>query len=326
MHLLITGAHGFIAQHYLAHLFNPSHSLIRSDFLSDLPEQVFAISSGLHAEPSMLITREYSWEALEQISIPATHYLHLAGLAHDLRHPSREQTQAYFQVNQGLTERLFDHFIASPSARVFVYVSSIHAVNDTRASEVPLTEETLTEPQRPYGTSKLAAEEYIRTHLSEVEALGKRVYILRPSLVLAPDAKGNIRRLARLVKLGLPWPFANLNPPCSVCSLTTLFATFNSALTGKLPEGTYHVCDSRPSSSVALLQYLARELQRPSPRLIRIPVLCLRLLAKMGSLLHLPYNKATFTTLSSPRISSNCKLCEALGVSSMPADLCSAGA
>lgn len=319
MHLLITGSHGYIATHYVSYLTHPERYSLRSEFCLEGEIEISTLSHQIQEKDSTFRAC-YRWEDLENLSIPGTHYLHLAGLAHDFRHASAEQTRRYFQINQGLTERLFDHFLQSSTAKVFVYVSSIHAVNDTNASDVPLDEESLTEPRRPYGTSKLAAEEYIRTHWPEVEHLGKRVYILRPSLLFSADGKGNIRRMARFVKSGLPWPFKNLNPPISICTFPTLLVTLNAALKGILIPGTYHVCDSLPSSAIDMLTRLAKVQQRSEPKMLDLPIPLLRVLAKIGSLLHLPYNMTTFTTLSSARISSNRKLCEALGIQSLPED------
>mgnify|MGYP003849743275 CR=1 FL=1 len=61
-----------------------------------------------------------------------------------------------------------------------------------------VTEETVTNPQTAYGQSKLQAEQYI---LSKALPQGKRVFIIRPSMIHGPGNKGNLNLLYQFLIL-----------------------------------------------------------------------------------------------------------------------------
>ena len=77
--------------------------------------------------------------------ISATHYIHLAGKAHDLKKTSDDQ--AYFEVNFGLTKKLYYKFLDDPKAKTFVFISSVKACADT--VDGWLTEDTPCDPVTP---------------------------------------------------------------------------------------------------------------------------------------------------------------------------------
>ena len=83
--------------------------------------------------------------------------IHLAGKAHDTRNKSA--ADVYFKVNTGLTQKIFDWYMASPTAKKFVFFSTAKAA----AECVPeiLREDVTPTPKGPYGESKIKAEDYI---------------------------------------------------------------------------------------------------------------------------------------------------------------------
>ena len=94
----------------------------------------------------------HTWDGLEEIDFAQFDaVVHLAGKAHDLKKVASEQS--YFDVNVGLTQRVFDTMVrqarerggAGRGRRVFVHFSSSKASADGNA----------------YGRSKLAAERWL---------------------------------------------------------------------------------------------------------------------------------------------------------------------
>src|SRR5690606_20648117 len=130
-------------------------------------------------------------------SVSAEHYIHLAGKAHDLKKTANDEE--YFEVNYGLTRKLYDRFLEDQNAKTFIFVSSVKAAKDK--VDGVLTEDTACDPVTPYGKSKRMAEEYILSHLLE----NKRVYILRPCMIHGPGNKGNLNLLFSFAKIGLPY-------------------------------------------------------------------------------------------------------------------------
>ena len=149
MIILITGAFGFVGTNLSAALTSANkHHLIAVDLV----------------EPEHHNYSEYiAWDKLHTIGhkkIDAI--IHLAGKAHDTRNTSAEQE--YFDINLGLTQRIFEYYLQSGATK-FIFFSSVKAVADTVPGEY-LTEETTPTPGTPYGRSKLAAENYLQQNFS----------------------------------------------------------------------------------------------------------------------------------------------------------------
>ncbi|WP_154859693.1 NAD-dependent epimerase/dehydratase family protein, partial [Cyclobacterium xiamenense] len=155
--ILITGVTGFVGQNMQKQLKDrPWKALSRNRSGTDLSYGDF-------------------WQ---QGDLSFSHYIHLAGKAHDLKKTADEQE--YWEANYELTRKLYDRFRADPAAQTFVFISSVKACADR--VEGWLTEETPCTPETVYAKSKRKAEEYLLAH----PAPGKRVYILRPCMIHGP--------------------------------------------------------------------------------------------------------------------------------------------
>jgi len=102
------------------------------------------------------VLNTFAWNELDRIP-PVDVIIHLAGKAHDTKNTASEKE--YFEINVGLTHKIFQHFLNS-SATKFIFFSSVKAVADSVEGDL-LTEEALPNPQTSYGKSKLEAERYI---------------------------------------------------------------------------------------------------------------------------------------------------------------------
>ena len=80
------------------------------------------------------MVKTFSWKDIEPASFPMRNLpefdaiIHLAGKAHDTK--NRSAAQAYFDINMGLTQKIFDFFLES-SAKKFVFFSSVKAAADS---------------------------------------------------------------------------------------------------------------------------------------------------------------------------------------------------
>ena len=148
MHILITGAFGFVGSNLSAALKTAGHYLIAVDL----------------NQPAQHVYDEFhSWEDLAAIDWTGIDVIiHLAGKAHDTRNTCEEKT--YFDINVGLTRQIFNCFLNSNTSK-FIFFSSVKAVADSVQAEY-LTEETESRPQTAYGKSKLEAERVIAELLS----------------------------------------------------------------------------------------------------------------------------------------------------------------
>ena len=185
-----------------------------------------------NCEPKAINLRNSNWKS--ELDTAATAIIHLAGKAHDLKKSSNPE--AYFEINTKLTQELFDVFLAS-NCRDFVYFSSVKAVTDQ--TEDVVTEETVTNPQTVYGQSKLQAEQYI---LSRTLPEGKRIFIIRPSMIHGPGNKGNLNLLYQLVSKSLPWPLGAFQNQRSFCSIDNVCFVIQQILEREdVPSGIYNL-------------------------------------------------------------------------------------
>ncbi|AKP52441.1 NAD-dependent epimerase/dehydratase family protein [Cyclobacterium amurskyense] len=286
--ILITGISGFVGQNLYEFLNNNG----KGDILS------LSRSAGDGKE---VLTYE---DFFADSTVSASHYVHLAGKAHDLKKTSDDQ--AYFDVNFGLTKKLYDRFLADPEAKNFVFISSVKACADT--VEGWLTEETKCDPVTPYGKSKLQAEEYILKNLPA----DKQVYILRPCMIHGPGNKGNLNLLFAFAKKGLPFPLAAFDNQRSFLSVDNLCWVILQLLNKDIPSGVYQVADEGAFSTNQLIRLMAASLNKRA-KLWAIPASLITACARVGDKLHLPLTSERLKKLTESYKVDNSKIVKSIG-------------
>lgn len=231
--------------------------------------------------------------------------IHLAGKAHDLKKVSSPQD--YYEANFELTKQLFDAFLIS-DASVFVFMSTVKAVADK--VDGVLTEESIPNPKTHYGIAKHQAEEYI---LSIDLPSAKRVYILRPCMIHGPGNKGNLNLLYQLVSKGLPWPLGDFQNKRSFLSIENLCFVIKELLQNKtIASGIYNVSDNDALSTNELIALLGQSLAKKN-RILNIPSLWIKRIAKLGDNLNLPLNSERLQKLTENYVVSNDKIVKSIG-------------
>ncbi|MDD4589516.1 MAG: NAD-dependent epimerase/dehydratase family protein [Parabacteroides sp.] len=297
MNILITGLHGFVGSN-LTKFLKAKHILYGLDIIS--PEK-----DG--------IVKTHSWYDLETKNPSEVDtIIHLAGKAHDTKNQSEAKT--YFDINTGLTKKIYDYFLAS-SAKKFIFFSSVKAAADSVPGEV-LTEDVVPNPKGPYGESKILAEQYIQEHWPATDS-GKTVIILRPCMIHGPGNKGNLNLLYKFVEKGIPWPLGSFDNQRSFCSINNLCFVIQQLIEKNIESGIYQVADDQPLSTNQLVTLIAESLNKKA-RVWNINQTLIRQLAKYGDLLHLPLNSERLKKLTESYVVSNQKLKSALGIDNMP--------
>ena len=231
-------------------------------------------------------------------------FVHLAGKAHDLKKTSEDKD--YYEVNTELTKRLFDQFLKS-DCETFIYMSSVKAVADQ--ADGVLTENVKPNPITVYGKSKLAAEEYI---LSRKNLKNKRVYILRPCMIHGPNNKGNLNLLYSFVSKGIPYPFGKYLNRRSFVSIENLCFIIKELIdNSKIESGIYNIADDTSLSTIDLVQIISEVLCKPT-RILKLPKLFVRLIAKVGDLFPIPINSERLLKLTENYEVSNLKIKNAI--------------
>jgi nucleoside-diphosphate-sugar epimerase len=245
--------------------------------------------------------------------------IHLAGKAHDTKNQSA--AEAYFAVNTGLTQKIFDYFLVSGTKK-FIFFSTAKAVAD-RVDGV-LTEDVVPAPVGPYGESKIKAEEYILSRFEDEDSsasLGmtceKSFYILRPCMIHGPGNKGNLNLLYNVVSKGIPWPLGAFDNRRTFTSVENVCFAVNGLLTENVASGIYNMGDDEPLSTNELIEIICSAVGKKA-HIWRIPVALMTFCAKVGGWLHLPLNPERLRKLTENYVSSNEKIKKALGISRMP--------
>ena len=300
MNILITGIHGFVGSNLVMSL-RREHTLYGLDIVAPEKEGV---------------VKTFSWEDLEQRHLPEIDaIIHLAGKAHDTK--NRSAAQVYFDINTGLTKKIFDYFLESSTGK-FIFFSSVKAAADSVAGEV-LTEEVVPAPIGPYGESKIAAENYIlkKLRIENEELKNKRVYILRPCMIHGPGNKGNLNLLYNVVKKGIPWPLGDFENRRSFTSVDNLCYVIEGLLTKEAASGIYNMGDDEALSTNELIELMC-EVLGLKPHIWKLNRSLMEACARLGTVLHLPLNKERLRKLTENYVVSNAKIKVALGIDRMP--------
>ena len=310
MNILITGVHGFVGSNLVIAL-KGHHSLYGLDIVAPEKEGV---------------VKTFAWKDIETTSFPMQFLpkfdaiIHLAGKAHDTKNQSA--SQVYFDINTGLTQKIFDFFLES-SAKKFIFFSSVKAAADSVVGDM-LTEDVIPTPVGPYGESKIAAEEYIlsklRSEHGELKVAmqcDKQVYILRPCMIHGPGNKGNLNLLYNVVKKGIPWPLGDFENKRSFTSIDNLCYVVEGLLTKDVASGIYHMGDDEALSTNELIALMCEAMGK-EPHIWKMNRKMMEGCAGLGTLLHLPLNTERLRKLTENYVVSNEKIKSALGIDRMP--------
>lgn len=330
MNILITGIHGFVGSNLVIAL-KRHHSLYGLDIVTPEKEGV---------------VKTFVWKDIETTSFPMQQLpkfdaiIHLAGKAHDTKNQSA--SQVYFDINTGLTQKIFDFFLES-SAKKFIFFSSVKAAADSVVGDM-LTEDVIPTPVGPYGESKIAAESYIKEHFilpttssgylpplnspvnrgkttspeeENVRYSDKRVYILRPCMIHGPGNKGNLNLLYNVVKKGIPWPLGDFENKRSFTSIDNLCYVVEGLLTKDVASGIYHMGDDEALSTNELIALMCEAMGK-EPHIWKMNRKMMEGCAGLGTLLHLPLNTERLRKLTENYVVSNEKIKLALGIDRMP--------
>lgn len=218
---LVTGANGFIGRR----ITGPNEKgLLRK--VSTLPNAVY----GDLLDPISLAAACQGCETI----------FHCAGYAHAL---TSSDPNAHWRINFEGTRNLL---LAAGNAGVkrFVFLSSVKAMADPGGDCVD--ENWPGEPNTQYGKAKRAAEEAV---LEAGLKYSMHVVNLRLSMVYGRGGRGNLERMARLIRTGWFPPLPETRNRRSLVHVDDVVSAMRLAADAPLANGkTYIVADSRAHS------------------------------------------------------------------------------
>lgn len=262
--VLVTGATGFIGQHLVASLKQYNHIQTRAAVrgTSSLPVETTLIDQ---------IDQDTNWtHALKDIHT----VIHLAARAHILQENTLDPETEFFTVNTQGTINLVNQAIEAKVQR-FIFISSIGAM--ATLSEQTLTESSHCTPDTPYGRSKLQAEQALKQLCANSPMTWT---ILRPPLIYGPRNPGNMARLLKLVKTGLPLPLGAINNRRSLLYVGNLVDAIITCLNhANAKNQTFLISDGENLSTPDLIRQIGQAIGK-TPLLLPVPPRLLTSLAQ----------------------------------------------
>jgi UDP-glucose 4-epimerase len=196
-----------------------------------LPEGVTPVLTGDLAEPGFNLP-------------PVSAVVHAAGLGH--RRGIGPQTWRRQNVDAAVN---LARAARRAGAARFILISTAYIHGRTHAGTV--TDSTPPNPMDIYAESKLEAEHEVAA------AFGHGLIIIRPAAVIGPAAPGNIPRLLKLIRRGLPLPFAGIQNQRSFIHRADLAAIVLAALRAPYPPESILAAHPESISTPDLIRALA---------------------------------------------------------------------
>ena len=269
----VTGVSGFVGgaiYRALGKATRPVRGAVRT--LNSVPPD---IRTGCFAVGDMGLYTDWSGALVGMSCV-----IHCAGRVNFMNEPATDLLAAYRAVNVKGTRRLAEQ-AAAAGVRRLVFLSSVKVNGEITDESLGLfrsdSEGAVSsndEASDFYGVSKQEAEQ----ELWEIsERTGLQVVVVRPALVYGPGVKGNLARLLKLVRLGMPLPFGAVKNKRSLIGLDNLVDLVIRCVDHPGAVGqTFLASDGEDLSTPDLIRKIAEAMDR-SPKLIPVPVSLLQL-------------------------------------------------
>jgi nucleoside-diphosphate-sugar epimerase len=253
VHILVTGASGFIGSALCRALLGRGHAVRAMVRSPGAPE---ARADGVQQITVPDIAGEFDPSAvLRGVDVA----VHLAGVAH------RDSDEAQMRrVNVDATRRLAE--AAAGSVRRFVFLSSVKVHGEGSGTGAYVEADTC-RPEDRYGRSKFEAELALMDIASRTEM---EVVLIRPPLVYGPRVRANFLRLLGWIDSGLPLPLAGVRNRRSLVYLGNLVDAIIRCTEHPAARGPFLFADEASVSTPDLVSRIARALGRPA-RLFSVP-------------------------------------------------------
>lgn len=264
--VLITGGGGFVGQ-----------NLVRSLLARGRSVRLLTRHSVKDSRVDVRHVADWADErALQEAMSGAGVVCHLAARAHVIGKLPIDHEAQFEKTNVELSCRLARAAFAG-GVRRFVFVSSIGAVSSFSVPGHPLNEQEPCCPTSLYGKSKFRAESLLRDIADQSDA---ELVVVRPPLVYGRNAPGNLARMARWIKAGIPLPLGSVANQRSLIHIDNLTEILKLCLEHPEAAGQiFHVRDRHDYSTPEILAGVARAMNYPL-RLLHFPLPVLQMLAR----------------------------------------------
>tara|TARA_Y100000389_G_C17458710_1_gene520031 strand:- start:76 stop:1026 length:951 start_codon:yes stop_codon:yes gene_type:complete len=269
--ILVTGASGFVGK-----------SLCET--LSKSGRSVFG---AVRSSNSILINNNVKYISVGDISFKKDWknflynvdcIIHCAGIAHKMNND--KNFDVYRLTNIDGTKHLAEQAVEAGVKRL-IFLSSIkvngESTNNTK-SKKKFSDNDIPAPMDLYAVSKLKAERALWEVSSKT---GLEVVVLRLPLVYGYGAKGNLAKLVKLIKSGIPLPLGMINNKRSMIGIDNLIDLLNQCIDHPDASGkTFLVSEGEDLSTPELIKLIALSMGRKAI-LFPVPIFLLKLLGSI---------------------------------------------
>ena len=166
-----------------------------------------------------------------------TGVIHCAGLAHVSHDPKQERI--FHKSNVDLTLEIFHEFLKS-KAGFFIFISTSKVYENLEKEYIKETD--CGTNLSVYAKSKLIAEEKILKIKTE-----KKVIIIRPSVIIGPNPKGNIKTINTMIDSKIPIVLPKITVKNSFTDIRNIKLLIDQVIKDQIhiPSGVYNVVDNK---------------------------------------------------------------------------------
>ena len=253
--VLVTGASGFIGQ-YLCKALSASGRSVRG-----VVRSLNFISKNTDIEYISVanIDHKCDWK---DVLIDVDCIIHCAGRAHIMNEKKVDSLKLYQSINVDGTKQLAEE-AAIAGVKRMIFLSSVKVNGENTFENVSLNDDKkkifmyndLPNPKDSYAISKFEAENV----LWEVsDKTGLNITIFRLPIVYGYGVKGNLAKLIKIIKSGIPLPLGNIKNQRSMIGIDNLVDVLIISIDHLEAIGkTFLVSDGEDLSTTDLVRHIA---------------------------------------------------------------------
>ena len=265
--ILVTGASGFIGNNLCNKLielnFNVRGAVRTLDSLT--------VDYNFNAVTVGEIGANTNWKnALKDIDC----IINCAGKAHLIN--KKNNANLYHLINTEGTKNLAEQAVKAGVKRLILLSSvKVNGESTDQIANHKFSHKNLSNPQDPYAISKLEAEKVLWKISLRT---GLEVVVVRLPLVYGNGAKGNLARLIKLVKLGIPLPLGMIDNQRSMIGIDNLVDLLIRCIDDPEASGkTFLTSDGEDISTPELIKLIASSMGKKA-NLFPLPIFILKFL------------------------------------------------
>ena len=244
--ICITGANGFIGQSLCKSL-----SQLDSSVLAVVRDKNYFLNlKNVKYQEVKNYNEEDIWKNLLKNYDCVVHCAGKSSLSNNLKNYDKYNSENFINIEY-LAEQA-----AEAGVKKIIFLSSIKVYGES----THINHNSIPNPNNLYGISKLDSEKVLKKISSKT---GLEVVVVRLPLVYGTAVKGNIEKLIKVIKLGIPLPFSAIDNKRSMIGIDNLINFLILCIDHPIAAGkTFLVSDGEDLSTPDLINYIASIMKR----------------------------------------------------------------